>query len=66
MRESTVLESGLTLDEHRERVARMRAAQGLPPTIQEPTVLQHIADLMRSVDPPPKRKRQRRKVARAS
>lgn len=65
MRESTALAAGHgSLEALRERVARQRAAQGLPPTIEEPTVLQHVADLMRSVEPPPTKRR--RKRARAS
>lgn len=59
MRESTAAEVGLTVDEQQQRVAAMRAAQGLPPKIQEPTVLQHVADLMRASTPEKRRRRRR-------
>lgn len=35
-------------DELRAYVARTRAAQGLPPKVEDPTTLQRIADLMRA------------------
>lgn len=65
MREETALAAGhSSLAALRERVAAQRAAQGLPATVEEPTVLQHVADLMRSADPPTAKRRRRR--ARAS
>lgn len=59
MRESTAREGGLTLAQLRARVALAREAQGLPTTVDEPTTLQHIADLMRSAEPTRRRKRKR-------
>jgi hypothetical protein len=59
MRESTALEAGLTVEQWRARVEAQRAAQALPPTIEDATTLQRIADLMRSVEPPKRRRRAR-------
>lgn len=50
MRETTANESDMTVEELRAHVAQLRAAQGLPPTIENPTTLQHVADLMRTTD----------------
>lgn len=63
MRESTALTIGLSVDELRARVAASREAQGLPATIDNPTTLQHIADLMRSASPPDAKRRRKRRAA---
>lgn len=40
----------MTPDYFREMVARTRAAQGLPPTIQDPAALRAMANIYRLVD----------------
>lgn len=40
----------MSTDELRDYVRRTRAAQGLPPKVEDPTTLQHIADLMRAAE----------------
>ncbi|UGQ09358.1 hypothetical protein LO772_20720 [Yinghuangia sp. ASG 101] len=40
-------------DEMRERVARSRAAQGLPPTIEDLAVIERVARVFELIEPRP-------------
>lgn len=59
MREATALEGGMTCAQLAAWSADLRKQQGLPPHLDEPTALQHVADMFRLVEPP---KQQRRRA----
>lgn len=48
MNAATAAKGSMTPAELAQWVAKLRAAQGLPPKVENPSTLQHIADLMRS------------------
>lgn len=64
MREETARAAGMSREELRRRVTETRAAQGLPPTVEDPTTLQRIADLFLAAERSQKEKAKREKRGR--